>query len=490
MSSNKNRGSGFRLRIKNERLTRRVSVSFSAIFLTVTTVVLFLAVAICVLLLMSINKDHFEQFNQQIVNAIYQNQELILAQENADRLNFAYENYVLPVSNEKREVSIRINDDYASKTNDNSFQDVFSVLSINEKQQSTVNDLNVQQSKNVKDKYYFIQLDIPLNGYTIHLSAYENINDYYVYTLILSIAIGSALLIIVIVMFSLGRFTAKRALAPLQVIADAVKNITEENLATKINPIPNENEVDSLIIELNGMLRRLNEAFEEQKRFVSDVSHELRIPITIIQGYVDIIQTWGKDDEKLLVESLDSISAETSNMKFLVEKLLLPQTLGSGNYNFDLEKIDVNLYLQKAIFETKLLTQQHEIIGELSELTAFVLTDRSLLSQAIRSIVDNSIKYTNAGGSIRIGSRYNTHKVFISIKDSGCGIPKEYIQRVKERFFRVDSARNKNTGGSGLGLSIVNACIMALGGELVINSELGKGSEFIIVLPRYNFIKF
>jgi two-component system phosphate regulon sensor histidine kinase PhoR len=78
----------------------------------------------------------------------------------------------------------------------------------------------------------------------------------------------------------------------------------------------------------------------------------------------------------------------------------------------------------------------------------------------------------------------------IVIKDTGCGIPKEYIQRVKERFFRVDSARNKSSGGSGLGLSIVNACITAMGGELQIKSEQGKGSEFIIVLPRYNFIKF
>jgi signal transduction histidine kinase len=144
----------------------------------------------------------------------------------------------------------------------------------------------------------------------------------------------------------------------------------------------------------------LDDAFEEQKRFVSDVSHELRIPITIIQGYVDIIQTWGKNDEKLMNESLDAISAETLNMKELVEKLLLLQKLGSGNYNFDLQKIDINRMLEKAVFETNLIAPQHIVVNELSDLSAFVLADRSLLAQSIRSIIDNSIKYTRTKGDV------------------------------------------------------------------------------------------
>ena len=237
----------------------------------------------------------------------------------------------------------------------------------------------------------------------------------------------------------------KKALAPLQGIADAVKDISEENLSMNIESVENENEVDSLIIALKNMLMRLNIAFEEQNRFVSDVSHELRIPITIIQGYLDIIQTWGKNDKKMMEESLESIYTETANMKELVEKLLLLQNLGSGNYHFEMEKLDVNPFLQKLIFETTLLTSEHKISSKLSKDNIFVFADKSLLSQAIRSIIDNCIKYTNPGGEITISSWRERHKIYIQVSDTGSGIAKEHLKKVKERFYRVDSARTKKT---------------------------------------------
>ena len=109
---------------------------------------------------------------------------------------------------------------------------------------------------------------------------------------------------------------------------------------------------------------------------------------------------------------------------------------------------------------------------------------KNLLSQAIRSIIDNCIKYTNPGGEITIASWRERHKIYIQISDTGSGIAKEHLKKVKERFYRVDSARTKKTGGSGLGLSIVNAIITAMSGELIIKSELNKGSKFIIVFPR------
>lgn len=412
--------------------------------------------------------------------------EIIIQQKESDRLEYIYHNYVIPVSETKREVSFEISDGYSQFSNDKQFSTVSAIASLPAYQSSGINNLSVKKFNYQKNVYHYLSVQIPIGTYSLHLSTYQNIQDKYIYTLILSIVIGAAFIIVGLFMLSLGRIITRKALEPLEKIADAVKSISEENLSVTIQPGQNDNEVDFLIIALNNMLNRLNVSFEEQKRFVSDVSHELRIPITIIQGYVEIIQTWGKNDEKIMKESLDAIFTETTNMKNLVEKLLLLQNLGSGYYNFEMENIDVNQLLQKTIFESKMLTHTHSIIHELSTANPMVYADKELLSQAVRSIIENSIKYTNDGGIIMITTSCLMHKVYITISDTGCGIDKEQLKRVKERFYRVDSARTKKTGGSGLGLSIVNASIEAMGGKLIIKSEINVGSQVIISLPRVN----
>lgn len=482
MSSNKE--PKFISKFKNQKLSRRITVTFSSLFLSITSVIFVLALIISIALLMNINKDQFEKYNQKIINAITNNQESILNIPQEDRVIYMYETYISPISDARREISIQISDTSHIISNDNLFNAKITDLNDEIQTKSMINELEIKTLKDDQNRYYFISYDLTIDSYTVHITALQNINDYYTYTLILTIVIGTALLIVIIFMLTLGKTATKKALAPLQGIADAVKDISEENLSMDIESVENENEVDSLIIALKSMLVRLNIAFEEQNRFVSDVSHELRIPITIIQGYLDIIQTWGKNDQKMMDESLESIYTETANMKELVEKLLLLQNLGSGNYHFEMEKLEVNPFLQKLTFETTLLTSEHEVSSKLSKDDIFVFADKSLLSQAIRSIIDNCIKYTNPGGEINISSWKERHKIYIQISDTGSGIAKEHLKKVKERFYRVDSARTKKTGGSGLGLSIVNAIITAMSGELVIKSELNKGSKFIIVFPR------
>jgi signal transduction histidine kinase len=454
-------------------------------FLSFTSLLLVLSVILCIFLLQHINKTHFETFANQITEAITENESDWTSVAEDEQLQYLYNTYLIPVSETKKEVSIQLTDDTDTISNDQYFDEIFTELSENNTIAAAQNEIKIQKLKtSEKTLYYYSAIDVQLSGEVLHIQLLQNMQVYSVYSLILTIVTGSALLIVVILILTLGRFVSKRALAPLQDIADAVKDISEENLAINLQSLENVNEVDSLIIALNNMLRRLDIAFDEQKRFVSDVSHELRIPITIIQGYLDIIRTWGKTDETMLDESLEAIYAETTNMKDLVEKLLLLQNLGSGNYRLELEKTDINQLLQKAIFETKLLTQEHTIVEWLTDADPFVYADKNLLSQAIRSIIDNGIKYTNAGGTITISSRCDRHHVFIEIADNGCGISKENLAKVKERFYRVDSARTKETGGSGLGLSIVNASVGVLGGELVIKSEVGRGSQFTIILPR------
>ena len=482
MSSNKD--PKFISKFKNQKLSSRITVTFSGLFLSITSVIFVLALVICIALLMNINKNQFEKYNQKIIHAITDNQDTILNIPQEDRATYIYETFISPISGERREISIQIIDTSHIISNDSLFEKKLVDLDEEAKIKSTIDELQVKTLKDDQNRYYFISYDLEIDSYSLQITTVQNINDYYTYTLILTIVIGTALLIVIISMLTLGKAATKKALAPLQGIADAVKDISEENLSIDIKSVENENEVDSLIIALKNMLMRLNIAFEEQNRFVSDVSHELRIPITIIQGYLDIIQTWGKNDQKMMDESLESIYTETSNMKELVEKLLLLQNLGSGNYHFEMEKLDVNPFLQKLTFETTLLTSEHKVSSKLSKDDIYIFADKNLLGQAVRSIIDNCIKYTNPGGEITISSWKERHKIYIQISDTGSGIAKEHLTKVKERFYRVDSARTKKTGGSGLGLSIVNAIITAMSGELIIKSELNKGSKFIIVFPR------
>ena len=376
MSSNKE--PKFISKFKNQKLSSRITVTFSGLFLSITSVIFVLALVICIALLMNINKDQFKKYNQEIIQTITLNQENILNISQKDRLSYIYATFVNPISDARREISIQVNDNSHIISNDNLFDKKITDLDDEAKIKSTIDELQVKTLKDEHNRYYFISYDLEIDSYILHITALQNINDYYTYTLILTIVIGTALLIVIISMLTLGKAATKKALAPLQGIADAVKDISEENLSMNIESVENENEVDSLIIALKNMLMRLNIAFEEQSRFVSDVSHELRIPITIIQGYLDIIQTWGKNDKKMMEESLESIYTETANMKELVEKLLLLQNLGSGNYHFEMEKLDVNPFLQKLIFETTLLTSEHKISSKLSKDDIFVFADKKL----------------------------------------------------------------------------------------------------------------
>ncbi len=484
MSSNKNKINRLNFKFKNQRLYRRITFTFSTMFLSVTLLSLISAVAFCIFLLMNISKNNFESYSTAVIQAVVENKQAILQQDEEDRVQFIVDNYIFPVSDAKREVSYKILDEYSQLSNDKNFDIIMQYVPQIIHQSGSSEKFSIKKFEYEKNIYHYLSVDISLDSYVLRLTTYQNIQDNYIYTVILTVAIGAAFLIVGISLLSFGRILTRKALEPLEKIAEAVKSISEENLFIEIEPSENDDRVDSLIIALNNMLQRLNISFEEQTRFVSDVSHELRIPITIIQGYVDIIQTWGKNDEKIMNESLDAIFTETTNMKNLVEKLLLLQNLDSGNYNFEMEQIDVNQLLRKSIFETRMLTQEHTVIEKLSPIDPCIVADKGLLAQAIRSVIDNSMKYTNAGGTITISSSCDRHKVYIQISDSGCGIEKEHISKVKQRFYRVDSARTKKTGGSGLGLSIVNAIINAMGGELIIKSEINKGSTVIFALPR------
>jgi len=233
---------------------------------------------------------------------------------------------------------------------------------------------------------------------------------------------------------------------------------------------------------INGMLDRLHEAYEAQIRFVSDASHELRTPIAVINGYAGLLDRWGKHDEKTLQEGITAIKSESENMSKLVEQLLFLARGDSGQLQMDPEEFDLSRLCLAVAEEYKLIDEEHEIITQLSEAPAFA--DRGQIKEVLRILTDNAIKYTDAGGSITLKCGTNEKGgVYLSVSDTGCGIEASELPHIFDRFVRADSARQRTSGGAGLGLAIARRIVSASGGSISCVSRVGIGTKMTVTLP-------
>ena len=476
MSSNRPKARKFPF--KNQLLYRRVNFSFSTMAISVTAASLLLALVICIVLLLALSKRDYINFNTRLAAQLERSAAETAAKPEDERLDFIFEECIIGLTDTVRQISVKIESDGKSKSNNILFDRIISSAPPSDTQNPPSSEMVPVNFKYENDTYRHLSFTVKKDGLTLKVTTFENIQDKYIYVIILSIVIGTSLLIVMLSIILLGRFVTRRALRPLANIADSVRNVSDKNLAAGIKPKESESDtaVDELLIELNNMLQRLETSFESQSRFVSDVSHELRIPLTIIQGYIDILLTWGKNDTQIFEESIDSISDEISSMKILVEKLLFLQNLGSGNISLNMEIIDVPSAAEKVRSEMSLLAGSHELITEIKSKKLHIYADRVLLEQAIRAAVDNSLNHTEAGGTIAIGCSTEKNEAVLYISDTGTGISPEHIKMVEERFYRIDSSRSKMKGGSGLGLSIIKASVQAMGGSFDITSEEGRGT--------------
>lgn len=222
--------------------------------------------------------------------------------------------------------------------------------------------------------------------------------------------------------------------------------------------------------------------FENMRsQFVANVSHELKTPLTSIKGFAETLRY--VDDSVNKEKFLDIINDEADRLTRLINDILILSNIESKN-NEKVEEIKVNnivkdvCYLMKNSAENKKIN----LITEIKDVPD-LLGDSDRFKQMIINLVDNAIKYTDYNGDIRVETKYEMGSCVISVKDTGVGIPKEHIERLFERFYRVDKARSRSQGGTGLGLAIVKHIVMAFNGTISIESEVGKGSKFIIEIP-------
>jgi two-component system, OmpR family, sensor histidine kinase ArlS len=289
-------------------------------------------------------------------------------------------------------------------------------------------------------------------------------------------------ILLLLIMLPIGSRVSKRLLLPVRKMTETVKSISVKDLNTRLDVSGSKDELKDLAKTFNDMLDRLQRSYELQNQFVSDASHELRTPIAVIQGYANLLDRWGKEDRSVLEESITAIKSEAESMKILVEQLLFLARSDKSTQKVEMKDFKVEELIDEVVKETKMIDTKHQILNQHNE-ALILYGDRNLLKEALRVFIDNSIKYTEEGGVIKINSYKKNKNLVIEIEDTGAGISKEDLPHIFDRFYRADKSRTKETGGTGLGLSIAKWIILKHKGNIEVQSKLGWGTKISLLLP-------
>ena len=235
---------------------------------------------------------------------------------------------------------------------------------------------------------------------------------------------------------------------------------------------------------INSLLERTRESYSQQIRFVSDASHELRTPIAVVKGYTDMLDRWGKKDEKILDESISAIKTETDHMNQLVEQLLFLARGDSGRTKLKVEEFSLSDMVREVYEESVMIDSNHKwTISADSEITA--KGDIAMLKQATRILVDNAAKYTPEGETIILKAVTDKNEApTIVVQDNGIGIAGQDMSHIFDRFYRSDPARGRQQGGTGLGLAIAKWIVDRHNGYFEVLSREEFGTRISIHLPR------
>jgi two-component system, OmpR family, phosphate regulon sensor histidine kinase PhoR len=231
-------------------------------------------------------------------------------------------------------------------------------------------------------------------------------------------------------------------------------------------------------------LTRVKQLESARQEFVANVSHELRTPLSLIKGYVETLLDGARDNPEVATRFLQTIDRNAERLRLLIEDLLTISELESGRVKLNLRDLPLGPVVAKVLedFKGPAAAKNVHLINQAPDLA--VRADLDRLEQVLGNLVDNAIKYGRAEGSVSVGARAaEAAQVEVFVQDDGPGIPAEALERVFERFYRVDKARSREQGGTGLGLAIVKHLVQSQGGRVWATSEPGQGASIYFVLP-------
>lgn len=232
-------------------------------------------------------------------------------------------------------------------------------------------------------------------------------------------------------------------------------------------------------------LTRLKKLERTREEFVANVSHELRTPLSLIKGYVETLLDGARDNPEVAAKFLNTIDRNAERLKLLIEDLLTISELESGRLRLNLQSTDLRSTVDKVLgdLRTRAGKKQAQLVSRVPAVR--VRADPGRLEQVLGNLLDNAIKYGRTGGVVTVDAQPGSEgHIEVCVRDDGPGIPVESLERVFERFYRVDKARSREQGGTGLGLSIVKHIVQNHGGRVWVRSEPGHGAAFYFTLPQ------
>jgi len=276
--------------------------------------------------------------------------------------------------------------------------------------------------------------------------------------------------------------TSYKLIGPIKKMTEITKTITVNNINTRLDVKDTQDELKELSETFNQMMDRFEQGYKTQQQFVSDASHELRTPIAVIKGYVNMLDRWGKNDKAILEESISAIKNETDSMQDLIEKLLFIARSDKHSLTFTKEDFKICEILFEIERETLMIDTKHNFTFKFND-DVNIYADKNRIKQAIRIFIENAIKFTPHSGIIKVTSYIDEEYYVINVSDTGMGIEKKDLNKIFNRLYRAEQSRNKDIGGHGLGLSIARIIIIGHKGKIKVRSTVDKGSEFLIMLP-------
>lgn len=295
-----------------------------------------------------------------------------------------------------------------------------------------------------------------------------SVNRIMVNTLVIVLVIA---LCILFVCMGISHYLTKKLVEPIEKLATNIMLVDENNVYEEIRPFVNTIKEQHINIINNAQLRQ---------EFTANVSHELKTPLTAISGYAELIGNGmtGKEDT---IRFSNEIHSNANRLLSLINDIIKLSELDEADHQMEMEKIDLYERAENCVQMMQVTAEKQGIRLTLQGERAMVMANKGLMDEVFYNLCSNAIRYNKPGGSVTVTVGTKDERPFLSVADTGIGIPKECQERVFERFYRVDKSRSKSTGGTGLGLAIVKHIVAQHNAALYLDSELGKGTTIEIV---------
>lgn len=301
----------------------------------------------------------------------------------------------------------------------------------------------------------------------------------------LLLAFGISVPLVLVVSAAAGLFLASRTLSPIARIAETARKISNaDDLSHRLEVESRDNEIRDLVGTFNEMLDRLKQSFQRERQFTADVSHELRTPLSLLKVQMSLARSRSRDT-KSLRKIVADMEDDVDRMTHLIEQMLSLARIDQHS-PVPLERVSLRTIVRDVLREFEPSEQSHKIVLTEDAATMgepFVLGNAERLRQVVRNLIENALKYTESDGTVRISVHATEALSTLTVRDNGIGVPREALPLLQERFYRVGKDRSRQSGGFGLGLAIVHAIVLAHHGQMSVESELGKGTEFVLHFP-------